>query len=93
MKKTKVNFVSSLDAEKNIEYLDGTPYAHIENIAYNFDEGDETDCITFHTKSQLNDIACDVPDGRKVMCEYKYDCPGELIKTQQRNIKVAQFFF
>ena len=76
-----MNFNSSFDAEKNIEYLDGTPYKHIETLEYIFNDVDKTDCINFQQKTQLTDIICNPNNGRRIICEYKYDCPGESFKN------------
>ena len=68
------DFTTSFDAEKNIKYPDGTPYKHIRNMTYMFDDSDKTQCFIFWKPNKFDDENCTT--GRNIICEVTYNCPG-----------------
>ena len=66
--------MTSFDAEKNIEYLDGTPYKHIKNMTYMFNDANNNECFNFQDIYKFGDVECTAE--RNMLCELKYDCPG-----------------
>ena len=82
------NFRTSFDAEKNIEYLDGTQYKHIKNMEYMFNDIDRTECFEFQEDHKFGDKEC--TDIKKIICEYTYNCTG--MKEMSKNIVYVMMY-
>ena len=68
------DFTTSFDAEKNLKYRDGTPYKHIKNMKYVFDDSDKTKCFIFWKPNKFDDENC--TRASNIICEVTYNCPG-----------------